>query len=242
MTIESAATELLNYVGGEWVRSNASGRQDVRNPATSETIAVVPLSAADEVDAAVKASVKAFKEWRETPVVDRIKPLFKLRTLLEENLEELARTITNEAGKTFGESMGEMQRGLENIEVACGTPYMMQGTNNEDIARGIDEHMIRQPLGVVAAITPFNFPGMIPLWFLPYAVATGNCFLLKPSERAPMTTQLLYRLLEEAGFPPGVVGLVNGGKETVDAILDHPDVKAVSFVGSTPVADRKSVV
>lgn len=236
MTIESAATELLNYVGGEWVRSSASGRQDVRNPATAETIAVVPLSAADEVDAAVKAGVKAFKEWRETPVVDRIKPLFKLRLLLEENLEELARTITNEAGKTFGESMGEMQRGLENIEVACGTPYMMQGTNNEDIARGIDEHMIRQPLGVVAAITPFNFPGMIPLWFLPYAVATGNCFLLKPSERVPMTTQLLYRLLEEAGFPPGVVGLVNGGKETVDAILDHPDVKAVSFVGSTPVA------
>src|SRR5690554_1089035 len=129
-----------------------------------------------------------------------------------------------------------MQRGIENVEVACGTPYMMQGTNNEDIARGIDEHMIRQPLGVVAAITPFNFPGMIPLWYLPYAVATGNCFLLKPSERVPMTTQLLYRLLEEAGFPPDVVGLVNGGKETVAPILDHDDVKAVSFVGSTPVA------
>ncbi len=234
--IESAAKELLNYVNGEWVRSSSSGRQDVRNPATAQTIAVVPLSATDEVDAAVKAGVKAFKEWRETPVTDRIKPLFKLRQLLADNLEELGRTITDEAGKTYAESIAEMTRGFENIEVAIGAPYMMQGVNNEDIAHGIDEHMIRQPLGVVAAITPFNFPGMIPLWFLPYAVATGNCFLLKPSERVPMTTQLLFRLLEESGFPPGVVGLVNGGKETVDAILDHPDVKAVSFVGSTPVA------
>ena len=141
-----------------------------------------------------------------------------------------------EAGKTYAESVGEMRRGVENVEVACGMPILQQGYNNEDIARGIDEHMFRQPIGVAAAIVPFNFPGMIPLWFLPYAVATGNCFLLKPSERVPMTTQLLYRLLEEAGFPAGVVGLVNGGKETVDAILDHPDVKAVSFVGSTPVA------
>src|SRR5690606_31058090 len=163
-------------------------------------------------------------------------PLFKLRQLLHDNLEELARTITNEAGKTYAESLGEMQRGLENVEVACGAPYMMQGSNNEDIAHGIDEHMIRQPLGVVAAITPFNFPGMIPLWFLPYAVATGNCFLLQPSERVPMTTQLLFRLLEQAGFPPGVVGLVHGGKETVDAILDHPDVKAIRLVGCPPVA------
>jgi malonate-semialdehyde dehydrogenase (acetylating)/methylmalonate-semialdehyde dehydrogenase len=236
VTIESAATELLNYVDGQWLRSNAAGRQDVVNPATSQKIAVVPLSAADEVDAAVQAGVSAFRQWRETPVVDRIKPLFKLRQLLQDNLDELARVITNEAGKTYGESIGEMARGIENVEVACGTPFMMQGSNNEDIAHGIDEHMIRQPLGVVAAITPFNFPGMIPLWFLPYAVATGNCFLLKPSERVPMTTQLLFRLLDEAGFPKGVVGLVNGGKQTVDAILDHPDVKAISFVGSTPVA------
>ncbi|MFA5569717.1 MAG: CoA-acylating methylmalonate-semialdehyde dehydrogenase [Trueperaceae bacterium] len=230
------AQELLNYVGGEWQRSRSGTHQDVHNPATAATIARVPMSAKDEVDEAVKAGVAAFKAWRETPVVDRIKPLFKLRELLIANADELGRTITNEAGKTYAESMGEMARGVENVEVACGTPYMMQGTNNEDIAHGIDEHMIRQPLGVVAAITPFNFPGMIPLWFLPYAVATGNCFLLKPSEKVPMTTQLLFRLLEEAGFPPGVVGLVNGGKETVDAILDHPDVKAISFVGSTPVA------
>ncbi|HET9026418.1 MAG TPA: CoA-acylating methylmalonate-semialdehyde dehydrogenase [Trueperaceae bacterium] len=230
------AQDLLNYVGGKWQPSRSGVHNEVHNPATAATIARVPMSVKDEVDEAVKAGVAAFKEWRETPVVDRIKPLFKLRELLTANLDELARTITNEAGKTYGEAAAEMARGIENVEVACGAPFMMQGTNNEDIAHGIDEHMIRQPLGVVAAITPFNFPGMIPLWYLPYAVATGNCFLLKPSEKVPMTTQLLYRLLEEAGFPSGVVGLINGGKETVDAILDHPDVKAISFVGSTPVA------
>src|SRR5690606_36137144 len=144
--------------------------------------------------------------------------------------------ITNECGKTYDEAYGEVKRGIENVEVACGAPILMQGHNNEDISRGIDEHMYRQPLGVVAAITPFNFPAMIPLWFLPYAVATGNCFILKPSERVPLTTQKLYRLIERAGFPSGVLGLVNGGKDTVDALLDHPQVRAISFVGSTPVA------
>ena len=153
---------------------------------------------------------------------DRIQPLFKFKTLLEENLDDIARTITNECGKIYAESVGEMRRGIENVEVACGAPILMQGYNNEDIARGIDEHMFRQPLGVVAAITPFNFPGMIPLWFMPYALATGNCFILKPSEKVPMTSQKLFALLEQAGFPPGVVQLVNGGKETVDALLDHP--------------------
>ncbi len=236
MTVTTSKDQLLNFVAGEWRRSGASEQLDVHNPATGDTIATVPLSVGAEVDEAVAAAMKAWPEWRDTPVVDRIQPLFRLKRLLEENLDELARTITNEAGKTFGESKGELQRGIENVEVACGMPMMMQGYNNEDIARGIDEHMLRQPLGVVAAITPFNFPGMIPLWFLPYAVAAGNCFLHKPSEKVPMTTQLLFRLLHEAGFPPGVVGLVNGGKETVDAILDHPDVRAISFVGSTPVA------
>lgn len=235
MTVQTAK-DLRNFIAGTWQAARADARADVQNPATAETIARVPLSAADEVDAAVKAGMAAFPDWRNTPVVDRIKPLFKLRTLLEEHLDEFGRTITNEAGKTLGESIGEMQRGIENVEVACGMPILMQGVNNEDIAHGIDEHMIRQPLGVVAAITPFNFPGMIPLWFLPYAVASGNCFILKPSEKVPMTTQLLFSLLEQAGFPAGVVQLVNGGKETVDAILDHPDVKAISFVGSTPVA------
>jgi malonate-semialdehyde dehydrogenase (acetylating)/methylmalonate-semialdehyde dehydrogenase len=156
--------------------------------------------------------------------------------LLEEHLDDIAKIITNECGKTYKESIGEMRRGIENVEVACGMPSMIQGYNNEDIASGIDEHMFRQPLGVVTAITPFNFPGMIPLWFLPYAVATGNTFILKPSEKVPMTTAKLFELIEAAGFPKGVIQLVNGGKETVDALLDHPLVKAVSFVGSTPVA------
>jgi malonate-semialdehyde dehydrogenase (acetylating)/methylmalonate-semialdehyde dehydrogenase len=156
--------------------------------------------------------------------------------LLDEHKPELACIITEECGKTLAESMGELLRGVENVEVACGIPSLMQGYNNEDIAPGIDEHMIRQPVGVVAAITPFNFPGMIPLWFLPYAVATGNCFILKPSEKTPRASQRLFELLALAGFPPGVVQLVNGGKEAVDAILDHPAIRAVSFVGSTPVA------
>src|SRR5690606_26762711 len=159
-----------------------------------------------------------------TPVGDRIQHLFKFKNLLEEHLDELARTITNECGKIYAESVAEFRRGIENVEVACGMPAMMQGYNNEDIARGIDEHMIRQPLGVVAAITPFNFPGMIPLWFLPYAVATGNCFILKPSERVPMTMARFFELIEQCDFPPGVIQLVNGGKPTVDAILDHPAI------------------
>ena len=229
-------TELLNFVGGAWRRSAASDRAAVRNPATAETLAWVPLTPADEVAIAVEAAAAAFPAWRATPVGDRIQPLFRLKQLLERDLTELARTITLECGKTYAESEGELRRGIENVETATGMPTLIQGWNNEDVARGIDEHLFRQPLGVVAAITPFNFPGMIPLWFLPYAVASGNCFVLKPSERVPMTTQHLVRLCEEAGFPAGVVSLVNGGKAAVDAILDHPLVRAVSFVGSTPIA------
>lgn len=231
-----SAEQLLNFVGGEWQRSATSDYIDVENPATASVIAHSPVSPEGEVDAAVQAAHAAFLEWRQVPVVDRVKPMFKFRDLLIANLDELSKVITLEAGKTYGESLGEWQRGIENVEVACGMPMLMQGYNNEDIARGIDEHMFRQPLGVCAAITPFNFPGMIPLWFLPYAVATGNSFLLKPSEKVPMTTQMLFRLLDEAGFPKGVVSLVNGGKDTVNSILDHPQVRAVSFVGSTPVA------
>jgi malonate-semialdehyde dehydrogenase (acetylating)/methylmalonate-semialdehyde dehydrogenase len=232
----AAVRELLNYIGGEWSRSSASDYLEVRNPATAETIAKVPLSPQEEVNEAVHKAHGAYLEWRLVPVTERIQPLFKLKALLEEQLDELAKTITNECGKTYAESIGELRRGIENVEVACGAPLLMQGYNNEDVARGIDEQMIRQPLGVVAAITPFNFPGMIPLWFLPYAVATGNAFVLKPSEKVPMTTQKLFGLLEQAGFPKGVVSLVNGGQETVDVLLDHPLVKGVSFVGSTPVA------
>ena len=228
--------ELLNFVNGQWQRSDSADALDVYNPATGAAIATVGLSPAAEVDVAVRAGLDAYAEWRETPVVDRIQPLFQLKMLLEEHLDDIGRILTEECGKTFAESVGEMRRGIENVEVACGTPSLMQGWNNEDIARGIDEHMLRQPLGVVAAITPFNFPGMIPFWFLPYAVATGNCFILKPSEKVPMTTQKLYTLIEEAGFPPGVVQLVNGGADTVNAILDHSDIRAISFVGSTAVA------
>ncbi len=228
--------QLLNFVNGTWRRSSAGEALEIINPATAQALTTVPLSPGAEVDAAVEAGQTAFEVWRRTPVVERIQPLFRLKMLLEENIEAIARIITNECGKTFAESVGEMRRGIENVEVACGAPILMQGTNNEDIAAGIDEHMIRQPLGVTAAITPFNFPGMIPLWFLPYAVAAGNAFILKPSEKVSMTSQKLFELIEAAGFPAGVIQLVNGGKETVDALLDHPDVRAISFVGSTPVA------
>jgi malonate-semialdehyde dehydrogenase (acetylating)/methylmalonate-semialdehyde dehydrogenase len=188
------------------------------------------------VGAAAVAAQKAFEDWRRTPAGERIQPLFRLKTLLEENLKDLARTVTEECGKTFAESVGELRRAIENVEVACGIPSLMQGSNSEDIAAGIDEHMIRQPLGVVAAITPFNFPAMIPFWFMPNALATGNCFILKPSERVPLSSNQVFHLLEAAGFPPGVVQLVNGGKETVNALLDHPAIRAISFVGSTATA------
>ncbi len=228
--------QLLNYVNGSWQKSGTGHYGKVLNPATAEVITTVPLSPGAEVDIAVQAASKAFGEWRRMPVGDRIQFLFKFKNLLDANIDAIAKTITNEAGKTYNESVGEMRRGIENVEVACGMPILIQGINNEDIASGIDEHMFRQPLGVVAAITPFNFPGMIPLWFLPYAVACGNCFILKPSEKVPMTSQKLFELINEAGFPAGVLQLVNGGKETVDALLDHPTVRAISFVGSTPVA------
>ena len=227
---------LENFVDGTWRASRSVEALKVLNPASAQVLAEVPLSPAEEVGAAAVAAQKAFEDWRRTPVGERIQPLFRLKTLLEENLKDLARTVTEECGKTFAESVGELRRAIENVEVACGIPSLMQGSNSEDIAAGIDEHMIRQPLGVVAAITPFNFPAMIPFWFLPYALATGNCFILKPSERVPVSSDQLFHLLEAAGFPPGVVQLVNGGKETVNALLDHPAIRAISFVGSTQTA------
>lgn len=227
---------LKNYIGGQWVESSAAEVLDVVNPATAEKMAEVPLSPPEEVDRAAQAAAEAFKEWRRVPVVDRVQYLFRLKFLLEENLEDLARTITMECGKTLEESRGEMRRAIENVEVACGMPTLMQGYNNEDIARGIDEIMIRQPLGVCAAICPFNFPGMIPFWFMPYAIAAGNTYIVKPSEKVPLTMQKVFALIDQLGLPPGVVNLVNGAKETVDAILQHPTIKAISFVGSTPVA------
>lgn len=225
-----------NYVGGAWHTPSGRDALDVVNPATGETLARVPLSSAADVDRVVQAAVAAFDGWRRTPPTERIQYLFKLKNLLEEHFEDIARTITLEAGKTIGEARGELRRGIENVEVATGIPSLSMGYNVEDIASGIDEMMIRQPLGVTAAIVPFNFPCMIPLWFLPYAIACGNCFILKPSERVPLSMQKVFALMDKAGLPPGVVSLVNGGREAVDALLDHPDIRAISFVGSSPVA------
>ncbi|MGH7340558.1 MAG: aldehyde dehydrogenase family protein, partial [Candidatus Rokuibacteriota bacterium] len=196
----------------------------------------VPLSGAEEIGRAVEAAATAFREWRRTPPGERIQYLFRFKRLLEDELDRLARTVTEECGKTYAESVGELRRGIENVEVACGIPVMMQGYNSEDIATGIDETMIRQPLGVVGVITPFNFPGMIPLWFVPYALACGNPVVLKPSEKVPMTATRLVELLERTGLPRGAVNLVHGAKTAVDGMLDHPTVRAVSFVGSSPTA------
>lgn len=236
MTSTNYPRSLQNYINGQWCVSSATEHLTVVNPATAETLAQVPLSTADEVDQAAQAAAKAFQTWRRTPPPQRIQHLFRLKVLLEEAFEELAQTITLECGKTLEEAKGEMRRAIENVEVACGIPMMMQGTNLEDIASGIDEMMIRQPLGVAAAIAPFNFPGMIPFWFMPYALACGNTYIVKPSEKVPLTMQKVFHLLDRAGFPKGVVNLVNGAKEAVDAILDHPLIRAISFVGSTPVA------
>jgi malonate-semialdehyde dehydrogenase (acetylating)/methylmalonate-semialdehyde dehydrogenase len=235
-TIAPPVAKVPNYINGLWTHSSAREWLDVANPATGEVIAQTPLSDAAEVAAAVESAAAAFPEWRRTPPEDRIQPLFKLKHILEEQVDDLARILTRENGKTFTEAKAELRRAIENVEVACGIPMMMQGSNLEDVARGIDEIMIRQPLGVVAAIVPFNFPGMIPFWFLPYAIATGNTFVLKPSERVPLTSRRAFELLEQTGLPTGVVNLVNGGKAAVNALLDHPKVRAISFVGSTPVA------
>src|SRR5437868_13276062 len=229
-------TKVPNYINGNWKESKSTHWQDVVNPATGEVIAKVPLSDAAEVNATIEAAAAAYPEWRRTPAEDRIQPLFKLKQLLEEHVDDIDRIITQENGKTLGEAKGELRRAIENVEVACGIPMMMQGYNLEDVARGIDEIMIRQPLGVIAAITRFHFPAMIPFWFLPYAIATGNTFILKPSERVPLTMRWAFELLEQTGLPKGVVNLVNGGKQAVDTLLDHPKVRAISFVGSTPVA------
>ena len=229
-------TKVPNFINGHWVESTPPSGSTSPIPPPARLSRKRPLSDAAEVASAVEAAAAAYPEWRRTPPEDRIQPLFKLKQLLEDHIDELGRIITQENGKTFAEGKAELRRAIENVEVACGIPMMMQGYNLEDVARGIDETMIRQPLGVVAAITPFNFPGMIPFWFLPYAIACGNTFILKPSERVPLTMRRAFELLEQTGLPKGVVNLVNGGKDAVNALLDHPKVRAISFVGSTPVA------
>jgi malonate-semialdehyde dehydrogenase (acetylating) / methylmalonate-semialdehyde dehydrogenase len=225
-----------NYINGQWCASIATDFLDVINPATAQAIAQVPLSPASEIEQAANAAAIAFQTWRRTPPLQRVQYLFRLKVLMDEQFEELSRTVVEECGKTLDEARGEMRRAIENVEVACGIPMMMQGTNLEDIATGIDEIMIRQPLGVAAAIAPFNFPGMIPFWFMPYAIATGNTYIVKPSEKVPLTMQKVFQLIDQLNLPPGVLNLVNGGKEVVDAILDHPQIRAISFVGSTPIA------
>ena len=230
------AEVLQNFIGGRWVETRAREFLDVYNPARGEVIARTPLSTGEDLDAAVLAAKKAFPAWRDTPAVVRARSLFKFRQLLEENFEELARTVTTEHGKTIGESRGSVRRGIECVEVACGSPSLMMGYGLENISSGIDCQVIRQPVGVCAAIAPFNFPAMVPLWFLPFAVGTGNTIIVKPSEQVPLSQRLIFRLLEKSDLPPGVVNLVNGGREVVEAICDHPEIRAVSFVGSTPVA------
>ncbi|XVH33223.1 CoA-acylating methylmalonate-semialdehyde dehydrogenase (plasmid) [Haloferacaceae archaeon DSL9] len=224
-----------NYIDGEWIDPTGD-EHDLENPATGERIGRVAFSTPAEVDEAVGTAVEAFDEWRKRPVEDRIQPLFRLKQLLEDNQDDLAEIIVQDHGKTIHEARGELRRGIENVEVACGIPSMMQSGTLSNAAPGIDESAVRQPLGVFAAITPFNFPGMIPLWFLPYAVATGNAFILKPSEKCPLVSQRLFELIDEAGFPDGVITLLNGGKETVNALVEHDGIEGISFVGSTPVA------
>jgi malonate-semialdehyde dehydrogenase (acetylating)/methylmalonate-semialdehyde dehydrogenase len=231
-------TTARNYVGS-W--TDASGdAHDIVNPATNEVFAEVTYSTEDDVDAVVAEASEAFEEWRRTPPVERVQYLFDLKQELEDRKEDIAQALTREHGKTLGEARGEIQRGIENVEVAAGIPNMFREGSGavEDVAPGMDESAVRQPLGVFTAITPFNFPAMIPLWFLPYAVATGNTFVLKPSEKVPLSSQRIFEAVDAVDFPDGVVNLVNGGVDTVDTLLAHDDIEGVSFVGSTPVAQH----
>ncbi len=229
-------TTLRNFIGGAWVAALPSEILEVTNPATGEPLGRVPLSTSTDVDQAVSAAREAFPRWREVPPVVRARHLFKLKALLEAHFEELASLVTRENGKTLDESRGSVRRGIENFEHACGIPTLMMGRTLEDVASGIDCETFRQPLGVFAAVTPFNFPAMVPLWFWPYAIATGNTFVLKPSEQVPFTPTRIVELAHEAGLPPGVLNLVHGSKDVVTALLEHPGVAGISFVGSSPVA------
>jgi malonate-semialdehyde dehydrogenase (acetylating)/methylmalonate-semialdehyde dehydrogenase len=228
---------IANRVGGAAVPS-ASGRTGpVFNPATGEQIATVPFSSADELDAAVKAARRAFPAWANTPPLKRAQHMFRLRELVENNADRLAEAISAEHGKTHPDALGEVQRGLEVIDFCCGIPHLLKGDFTRNVGGGIDSYSDRQPLGVVAGITPFNFPVMVPMWMYPVAIACGNTFILKPSEKDPTASMIAHELFQEAGFPKGVLNVVHGDKEVVDAILTHPDIKAVSFVGSTPIAE-----
>ncbi len=228
--------KIQNYIDGTWVDSSSEQILSIINPATAGVIGEVPLSTALEVETAIQAAKRAFPAWSATPPMQRVQYFYKLKDLMEKRFEDLARTIVQEEGKAVDEARGEIRRAIESVEVACGIPMLMMGRNLEDINRGIDEYEVRQPLGVFCSVSPFNFPGMIPYWFMPNAVACGNTFIVKPSEQVPLTQNLAFQLIAEAGFPPGVINLINGGKGVVDNLLDSPDVQGISFVGSTPVA------
>ena len=232
----TAVRTLKNYVGGQWVEPEAAGYLDVTNPASGDLLAQVPLSTWSAVDRAVQAARAAFPGWRATPPIQRARACYDLKYALEETKDEFALLVTRDNGKTLSDATGEVRRGIECVEVATGVPTLMQGRNLEDVSRGIDCDLVRQPVGVFAAITPFNFPFMVPLWFLPFAIACGNTFVLKPSEQDPLAMDRLFEVMDEIGLPSGVVNLVHGDKASVNALLEHPEVDGVSFVGSTPVA------
>ena len=223
-------------IGNEWSVPDTEETSPVCNPSTGEQIAAVPMCDADIVDSVVRNSFAAFEDWMETPPIERARVLFRYKMLLEDHFEELATMIVREHGKTITEARGDVRRGVEVVEYACGITELMKGECLENIARGIDCHMIRQPIGVCVGICPYNFPALVPLWMYPMAIACGNTFIFKPSEKVPLTGQRLIELLIEAGLPPGVMNVVHGGKECVDALLEHPLVSGVSFVGSSPVA------
>lgn len=228
--------KLKNYINGQWVDSHSTHFVNVVNPASQEVLAQVPYGTEQDVADAAEAAQQGFQEWRNTPVSKRVQYLFKLKTILEDNLDDISRTIVLESGKTYLEARAEIVRAIENVENACGTPTLMQGEFSEDIAKGIDEYMIRQPLGICACIAPFNFPGMITFWFLPYALACGNSYIIKPSEKVPLTMTKIVGLMDQLDLPKGVLNLVQGAREVVDGILEHPDIKGISFVGSSNVA------
>lgn len=229
-------TTLKNFINGQWVESKGNSVLDVVNPATGIPISKVPAGSKEDIQDAADAARNASAAWRNTPATQRVQYLFKMKQILEANTDRIAEICTKECGKTFAESKAEMIRALENIEVACGIPTLLQSPFSEDIATGVDEFVIRQPLGVGACISPFNFPIMIPFWFMPYAIACGNTYIVKPSEKVPMTMSKIFELFESLNLPKGVLNMVHGGKETVDAILEHPAIQAISFVGSTAVA------
>ncbi|HMY02643.1 MAG TPA: aldehyde dehydrogenase family protein, partial [Candidatus Obscuribacter sp.] len=232
----ATATKCQLLIGGKWVNSDATEHQEVYNPSTGEVIALTPMGGRKDLDRAVEAAHKAFLDWKEVPVVERARVMFKFKALLEANYEEIARCVTREHGKTLPEARASVQRGIEVVEFACGIPSLMMGESMENIARNVDCETIRHPLGVCAGIAPFNFPAMVPLWMYPIAITCGNSFVLKPSEKVPLSSMMIGDLLSQAGLPDGVFNIVHGGKDCVDAIIEHPMIKAISFVGSTTIA------